>query len=418
MNRPIESGVDGIVPSGTITRVVAAGLVLLALFAVPAPLLPPLGLAEAAQSLLGASWTTAYLVAAIGLHSAFYGSLGALATFTLRRASTLRGRFLQVALMPWAVVGVAVVVRSVKVGHSPVWTNAIVPIVACLAGVGLGLGLLYRRWKATLVISVVVIGATLWGWRAGPSSALSLATATRLRRLVATDSLPPAGDARFALLLQTAFTALPNEVARASAIDHNRAAILALGIAVGDARLARLVGLERDTALVRQAVQVGTGATLRGRDDWSKHYTVSAALAVLEHPFVSDAAGLMKEQLDALTQGSGFSFGDMAADRAGVRFAAAATHSDAAAQAMQARLHGGFAVADFFPSAADLPENLTVEQFRRDYSGVGAPRYRQLTAEIEARLDSCPGLSPQTSRGIKDPAPPATWSRGCSAPSP
>ena len=40
-----------------------------------------------------------------------------------------------------------------------------------------------------------------------------------------------------------------------------------------------------------------------------------AALAVLEHPLVSDAGGLMKEQLDALTHGSGFSFGDLAADR-------------------------------------------------------------------------------------------------------
>ena len=64
---------------------------------------------------------------------------------------------------------------------------------------------------------------------------------------------------------------------------------------------------------------------------------------------------------------------------------------------MQARLQRGFAVADFFPPAADLPENLSVERFRRDYGGVGSPRYRQLTAEIEARLDACPGLSPQTS---------------------
>ena len=64
---------------------------------------------------------------------------------------------------------------------------------------------------------------------------------------------------------------------------------------------------------------------------------------------------------------------------------------------MQARLQRGFAVADFFPPAADLPENLTVEQFRRDYGGVGSPRYRELAAEIEARLDGCAGLSPHSS---------------------
>jgi hypothetical protein len=160
--------------------------------------------------------------------------------------------------------------------------------------------------------------------------------------------------------------------------------------------------------LVRQAVRLGAGATLRGRGDWSKHYTVSAALAVLEHPLVSDAAGLMKEQLDALTLGTGFSFADMAADRAGVRFAVAATDSEAAARATQARLRDVFTVSDFFPPAADLPENLTVEQFRRDYGGVGSQLYLELIAEIEARLDRCPGLSPQGVRpatGSANPGP-------------
>lgn len=369
-------------------------MVVLALLAVPAPLLPPHALAEATQSLLGASWKTAYLVAALGLQSVFYGSLGVLATFALRPPRTRRERVLQVALMPWAVVGMAVLVRSLKSGHLPVWTNAIVPIAACVTGVGLGLGLRYRSWKAVLGVAVVVIGMTLWGWRADPPSALRYATSSGLRRLVAMDSsLPPDGDARFGLLVRAAFTAPAEEIAHTSAIERNRAAILALGIAVGDARLARLVGLERDTGLVRQAVMVGSGASLRGRDDWSKHYTVSAALAVLEHPLVSDAAGLMKEQLDALAQGSGFSFGDLAADRAGVRFAAAATRSDAAAQATQARLKRGFSVTDFFPSISDLPEELTVEQFRRDYGGVGSEQYHRATAKIEARLDSCPGLS-------------------------
>ena len=376
---------------------VATSVVLLALVAVPAPLLPPHRLAEAVQSLLGVNWRTAYLLAAVGLHLVFYGSLGMLATLALNRAPALRGKLLQVALVPWVVVGLALLIRSVKLGHVPVLTNAVVPTIACLVGVGLGLGLRYRGWKATLSIAAVVAGAALWGWLPGPSSELGRATEMHLRRLVAASSAIPAGEARFGALLQTAFAPMPDEATRARPIEHNRAAILALGITLGDERLARLVGLQLEIDLVRQAAAVRAGTTLRGRDDWSRHYSVSAALAVLEHPFASDAAGLMKEQLDALTQGSGFSFGDLAADRAGVRFAAAATHSDAAAEAMQARLQRGFAVADFFPPAADLPENLSVERFRRDYGGVGSPRYRQLTAEIEARLDACPGLSPQTS---------------------
>ena len=372
--------------------VVSAGLILLALLAVPVPLLPPHALAEAVQSLLGVNWKTAYLVAALGLQSVFYGSLGLVAALSLPRAPGAHGRLLQSALLPCAVVGIALLIRSAKAGHLPIWTNAIVPIVACVVGVWLGLGLFHRSWVVALG-GAVVIGAALWAWLAGPPSALRRSTEARLRRIVAAHPSLPEGDARLGQLLQAAFETPPDEPP-VSAIEHNRAAILALGIAVGDRRVARLVGLERDSLLVRQAVSAGEGATLRGRVDWSKHYTVSAALAVLEHPLVSDAAGLMKEQLDALAKGTGFSFADMAADRAGVRFAMAATHSDGAAHALQGRLRGGFAVADFFPAVADLPENLTVEQFRQDYGRVGSPRYREFITAIEARLDSCPGLSP------------------------
>jgi len=119
----------------------------------------------------------------------------------------------------------------------------------------------------------------------------------------------------------------------------------------------------------------------------------SAALAVLDGSFVSDAGGLLKEELDALTHGSGFSFGDLAADRAGVRFAGAATDSETAAKAMQVRLQAGFVINDFFPLVADLPENLTVEQFRTLYGGVGSQIYRRQLAEIEARLERCAALS-------------------------
>jgi hypothetical protein len=61
---------------------------------------------------------------------------------------------------------------------------------------------------------------------------------------------------------------------------------------------------------------------------------------------------------------------------------------------MQARLARDVAVDDLFPPAADLPENLTVEQFRRDFGGVGSTRYRAKMAEIEARLDRCAALGP------------------------
>jgi hypothetical protein len=374
-------------------KAATAAIVLLALLVVPAPMLPPHRLAEAVQSIFRVNWKVAYLVAAVGLHIGFYGSLGVVATLAASRAPTRRGRLLQIILVPLVVIGVMVIIRSVKLGHLPVLVNAAIPIGACLLGVGLGFGLLYRGWKATLCVAVVVMGVAMWGLLGGASGELSRTTEEHLRRLVAAGSGLPPGDARFGTLLQTAFAPIPADSMRGNAVEHNRAAILAWGIAVGDDRLAQLIGLDREADLVRQAAALGQGTTLRGRADWPRHYALSAALAVLAHPLVSEAGGLLKEEVDALAHGSGFSFGDLAADRAGVRFAAAATRSEAAAKAMQARLRIGFAVDDFFPPAADLPENLTVEHFRHDYGGVGSQRYRRMTGEIEARLDRCAALS-------------------------
>src|SRR5262245_48601689 len=117
----------------------AGVVVLLALLIVPAPLLPPHRLAEAVQSTLGVGWKAAYLLAAVGLHVGFYGSVGVLAALAVKRAPTLRGRLLQVVIVPLVVVGMAVIVRSVKLGHVPMLANAVIPVSACLFGVGLGL---------------------------------------------------------------------------------------------------------------------------------------------------------------------------------------------------------------------------------------------------------------------------------------
>jgi hypothetical protein len=223
---------------------------------------------------------------------------------------------------------------------------------------------------------------------------MSKATEECLRQLVAAGPHLPQGEARFAALLQTAFGSIPSGSTGEDAILHNRAAIVAWGITLGHPGLARFVGLDPQGELVTQAFALHEGTTLRGRTDWTQHYAVSAALTVLENPLVSDAAGLMKEQLDALTEGSGFSFGDLVADRAGVRLANAATKSEAAAKAMQLRLQYPLFTGDLFPPAVDFPESLSTEEFRRLFGGVGSPRYRRELVKIEAELDGCTALSP------------------------
>jgi hypothetical protein len=373
----------------------AAAVVLLALVIIPAPLLPPLGLTGKVQAILGVSWTTAYLAAAIGLHMALYGALGVVAAFAIGPGKTPRQRWLQLLIVPVVVVGMAVLVRSLKLGYVPMLANAAVPMAACGLGVAFGLLLRQRGWRATLVATVVLAAGMLWAYWPGGSSELSGATAVQLRRIVDISPQLPSGDERFGVLLQTVFAPMPSTAVRLSALEHNRAAILALGIALGHERLAHYAGLERNSELVQAAVAMRAGGTtLRGREDWVRHYCLSAALAVVENSLISDAGGLLKEELDALTHGSGFSFGDLTADRAGVRFTRAATASEAAALAMQARLQKGYVVDDFFPPVSDLPEHLTVEQFRHDYGGVGTQRYRRTVRDIDTRLSRCAALAP------------------------
>jgi hypothetical protein len=350
------------------------------------------------QSMLGIGWKSAYLASAVALQIVFYGSLGVLASFAVNRAQTSGRRLLQVVIAPVAVISLALIFRSLKAGHFPPWINVAIPIVACCFGMMLGLGFLYERLKITIVAVVVLIGAALWSLLGGQSAALSASTKVHLQQLATACPNLPSGEARFGASLQAAFAPALNDSASGNAVQENRAAILAWGIAIGHPGVARIVGLNPNDDLIQRSVTACEGITLRGRSDWPKHYAMSAALAVAEHPLISDAGGLMKEQLDALTQGSGFSFGDLAADRAGVRFAQTATGSEAAAHAMQTRLRNSYISDEFFPPSIDFPENLTVEDFRKAFGRVGSASYRSEVSRIEAQLDGCASLSTRPSQ--------------------
>ena len=231
-----------------------------------------------------------------------------------------------------------------------------------------------------------LIARLVWGEPA--SEATRQAVYANVDRLLQALEAAPAGDARFARAFEAAFATAHERSAAGSAVEENRAAILALGIVLGHARLARSVGERLDNARSGAAAGLVARTTLRGRGDWARHFTVSGALTALSAAAPSDAAGLLKEELDA-DGGSGFSFADLLADRAGTTFAEVATRDEAAALDMQQRLLGGFRVDDFFPPAADLPEGIADAELQSRYGGTGGTRYRQQTDEIERRLALC-----------------------------
>ena len=126
-------------------------------------------------------------------------------------------------------------------------------------------------------------------------------------------------------------------------------------------------------------------ALLNRRDDFAKHFIVSAALAAYAGTPLSDAVGVYKEIADS-RGGSGFSFNDIAADRAGTRFGEWAAQSPVSARNLQQRLAAGILEREIIPTTEDLPEFMPEPEFKRRFGGVDAPAYKHMMAEIERRV--------------------------------
>lgn len=93
--------------------------------------------------------------------------------------------------------------------------------------------------------------------------------------------------------------------------------------------------------------------TLAGRSDLPQHFTISAVLAATAGSPLSDVVGLYKE-LDDARHGSGFSFNDLAADRAGTRLGALAAGAAAGRERLRKTLVAGLSENDLIPRGARL----------------------------------------------------------------
>lgn len=174
----------------------------------------------------------------------------------------------------------------------------------------------------------------------------------------------------------------------ADAASENKAAILAMAIYFGDKRMAKLAGNSKDEYFTGS--RLGShNVTVKGRHDLVQHYLTSAGLHLAAGEGIANAIGEFKEIADTLRGGSGFSFSDIAGDRAGVLLAVHAASSDNAAR-IQGLLSRAKNEADFFPDITGLPDNMTQAEFERRYGDVESQRYRELMADIEKRILQIP----------------------------
>ncbi len=166
-------------------------------------------------------------------------------------------------------------------------------------------------------------------------------------------------------------------------IAENRAALIVLAAYVIPRSFSALMPKMSDLPLPRKHV-----LTLSKRNDFVEHFLGSAALVVTGDAKLADAVGLYKEVADSKGR-SGFSFTDLAADRAGTRFGEIATASVHQARRVQQLLANGAVEADLIPRVRDLPENMTEREFKQRFKKIGSPEFNKLKQQIELRISAC-----------------------------
>ena len=171
-------------------------------------------------------------------------------------------------------------------------------------------------------------------------------------------------------------------------IVENQAALLAMVIYFGDPRFERLTGKVRTGALKFHKPKTKS-VRLAGRGDLLLHFIISAGLKIVSDSGISAAIGEFKELLDS-DGGTGFSFVDLAADKAGIRFAEVATNDKQGATNLQNILAGGTTEATFFPVIKGLPEGMNEKAFNKLFGGVNSDKFEAMVQKIDNRIAEKP----------------------------
>ena len=169
-------------------------------------------------------------------------------------------------------------------------------------------------------------------------------------------------------------------------VAENRAAFLSLGLYVAGTGPAALVPEARDWARAQpRALQMA------GRDDLTRQFAMSAALAATEGTPFADVVNKYRDSAGTLGRQS-LPPSSLAADRAGALLGKMAMKSPETARLIQARFAQGMSETDLMPDLKDLPDNISAEDITRRFGTAGGSPQAALEKEIERRLASTPLL--------------------------
>jgi hypothetical protein len=172
-------------------------------------------------------------------------------------------------------------------------------------------------------------------------------------------------------------------------VAENHAALFALSLYLGSHHFHKFTGEMHDSEKYLPKTST-RNVVLDGRQDLRLHFLVSAGLSLLSDSQLGFAVGEFKELLDANRGGSGFSFVDLAADRAGLAFAESATQSRESARRFQRIMAKTSSEATYFLSFQDLEEGIDALQFQEKYGNIDSQHYAAMVKDIDQRLKTLP----------------------------
>ena len=171
-----------------------------------------------------------------------------------------------------------------------------------------------------------------------------------------------------------------------TAIDENRVVISTINDYVNKKEAKKILAVPETVPATGQQYS----AFLYKRIDLAQHFIGSAALTATVNKQVAKIAGEEKELSDAQQGGSGFSFIDLAADKAGTRFGEMATSSPENARKMQRAMSRIKDYSDFMPDPRDLPEHMNEADFEQRFESINSPVYQEISKKIDERISATP----------------------------
>ncbi len=170
-----------------------------------------------------------------------------------------------------------------------------------------------------------------------------------------------------------------------NAIEENKMAIMAINNYVNNKESRKF----QSSPTPKLTTERRYSTFLYKRIDLAQHFIGSAALTASLNGQLAQVAGEEKELSDA-KRGSGFSFIDLAADKAGTRFGETATSSPESARKIQKAMSEIQDYSDFMPDPRDLPEHMNEAEFKRRYQSIDSPAYQEVLKLIDARIAETP----------------------------